>query len=231
MKIALFGYGNTGTIIAEEAALRGHEVVAIFTSSQQPLENLARADVAIDFSRSDAVVSHVALCCAQHIPIIVGTTGWSGALEEVKALVSTSQIGLLTAPNFSVGVLLFFQLLEAAARLMQPFPEYDVAGFEIHHRNKKDAPSGTALAMTRLMHTLLPRVEHMDFASVRLGSVIGEHSILFDSPFDSIQIQHTAKNRKGYAIGALLAAEWIQGKHGFYTVDDWLHNLGSTHAT
>lgn len=226
MKIALFGYGNTGKIIAEEASLRGHEIIAIFTSSQQPIEDLSLADVAIDFSRADSVLQHVKLCCAKRVPLVVGTTGWEEACAEIKTLVNRSETALLTAPNFSLGVLLFFRLLQAAARLMNPFPEYDVAGLEVHHRKKKDAPSGTALALARLMQEQMPRVNHIDFASLRVGSVIGEHSVLFDSPFDSIHIQHTAKNRTGYALGALLAAEWLRGKQGFYTLDDWL-----THET
>ena len=171
--------------------------------------------------------------------IVVGTTGWYDKLEDVKKLVKKNNVGLLYCPNFSLGVNLFYQIINTASHIFNKFDDYDMMISEIHHKNKVDSPSGTALSLAQLIVQNVKRKkeilkdtskekikpEQLHVTSTRVGSVIGQHSVMFDSDADSIEITHTAKNRRGFALGALLAAEWIIGKKGVYTMKDVMSSL------
>lgn len=152
--------------------------------------------------------------------VVIGTTGWYEELESAKKIAKEAEIGLLVSPNFSLGVNLFFGILEEATKRIAPHNEYEVGGVEAHHRKKVDAPSGTALEMTKIIDKYFPREEKFQFASVRTGSIPGEHEVIFDSPFDTITLKHTARSREGFAKGALIAAEWLHGKKGFFSFKD-----------
>ncbi len=217
MDIALIGYGKMGKALEAEAQKRGDNVVCILTSSSDDWSQLNRAEVALDFSHPSAVLSHVEQCVHFNTNLVIGTTGWDPPLQELP-----SSIGILYAPNFSIGVYLFLKLIRYSGSLLTPFPEYVGAGIEIHHAGKKDAPSGTARAMQESLGTEIP------ITSVRLGSITGKHSLLFDSPLDTITLSHEAKNREGFALGALQAARWLIGKQGYYTLDDMMEE--TTHA-
>lgn len=222
MKIALIGYGKMGKIVEEIALHMGHVVVCKITSTSQEWHKLEQSDIAIDFSTPESVVDHVTQCALYHKNVVIGTTGWLSALEDVQRVGREAHIGILYAPNFSLGVHLFLKLLQTSGHLFNPFPEYQAAGIEIHHTKKKDAPSGTALAMRDFLKEGMHRQEELPLTSVRLGTITGKHTLLFDSPFDTISISHEAKNKEGYAIGSIKAAEWLMKKEGFYTLADMI---------
>ena len=160
---------------------------------------------------------------------MIGTTGWQKDYHEVEALVKDSRIGFLYSPNFSIGVALFLQLIEKANALIRPFKQYDVAGIETHHNKKVDAPSGTAKAIEEKMNaTLEEEIAPLKFSSVRVGSVPGIHTLVFDSQEDTITLTHTARSREGFASGALIAANWLHGKKGIYTLNDMLQEKNFT---
>lgn len=225
LKLALFGTGKMGSLVIEVAKEKGHSI--------QPLE---QADLAIDFSHPSAVVKNVAAAAEAGKNVVIGTTGWEENLDEVRAIVEENSIGALYSPNFSIGLHLYLKALKAAAELIAAQGSYDVGGFEIHHSQKADSPSGTARAIAKTLLKSFPHKkkalyetshsvissEHLHFASLRLGHNPGTHTVVFDSPFDSITLTHEAKNRKGFATGAVLAAEWLGNKKGFYTLEDVL---------
>jgi len=244
MKIALLGYGKMGKIIEKIATDRKHEIVLkIDLDNQHDLtaENLQRADVAIEFSTPGTVLQNIDHCFKAGVPVVVGTTGWHGQLQDVKRQCGESNGSLIYATNFSVGVNLFFHVNRVLAKLMNNYPYYDVQVEEIHHTQKLDSPSGTAITLAEGI------IEHLDakkewvnvlttndgdtpddnisaeqllIESFRIDSVPGTHTVLYDSEVDTIELKHTAHNRNGFALGAVLAAEWIQGKKGFYSVED-----------
>lgn len=220
MKIALLGYGKMGKKVEEMAHLKGHEVVCRILRDRIDSYGIEQADVCIDFSHSDVVMDHLAIALDKGKNIVIGTTGWETQQEKAKQLAHERGIGVFYAPNFSLGVHLFLKVVEYAAGLMAPFKEYHAAGMEWHHKQKKDAPSGTALEMKRRVEEQLKAP--FEIASSRVGSVPGKHLILFDSPFDTMTLCHEARHREGFAKGAIEAAEWLQGKQGFYTLDDWI---------
>ncbi len=240
MNIVLLGYGNTGRDIDTVAGERGHTVADRFTSgrpfTQGAIERLGAAAIGccIDFSTADAALSNITLCIEHGIPIVVGTTGWHAHLPEITALVTSRGGSLVHASNFSLGAHLFLGVVEAAARLFAPFPDYDVAVHETHHRHKKDTPSGTArtIAGILLEHSTRKRTlatalsaegiaEHeLLVTSARVGSVFGTHTVTFSAAADEIELTHRAKNRKGFALGAVMAAEWVQGRRGIFTAAD-----------
>ncbi|MCH9627827.1 MAG: 4-hydroxy-tetrahydrodipicolinate reductase [Chlamydiales bacterium] len=196
-------------MVARLAKERGHEIV----------ETPHEADVCIDFSSASGVVEHIREACEASVPIVIGTTGWETDIPVVQTLVEKSGIAALYAPNFSLGVALFRKLLkEARAQLT----DYEIAGIEWHHQQKKDAPSGTACAIAKELDMPTP------FSSVRCGSVVGKHSVFFDSLGDTITLTHEAKNREGFALGALKAAEWIIDQKGWLTLDDMLYSADYT---
>lgn len=216
MKIALIGYGKMGKLIEEVALERGHEIVAR-VNSQGTWEGVENADVCIEFTNPESVMENLRKIALMGKNVVVGTTGWYDQLEEVKEMMSG--VGVLYAPNFSVGVNILMQILKYSAHLINDFEQYGVSGIEYHHTQKKDAPSGTAKMIAALFG------KKFEFASVREGSIPGIHTTIFDSSEDKISITHEAKGRQGFAKGAVEAAEWLCGKKGFYSVEDWLYGI------
>lgn len=222
MKIALLGYGKMGRLIEEIAQGKGHEIVAKRTRKEGGWKDIERADICLDFSEGPAVVGHVRECARLGKSVVIGTTGWEEGIEEVKRIAEQLKIGILYAPNFSLGVHLFLQILDSAAKVMDAFDEYQVGGVEFHSLKKKDAPSGTAREISRRLERAMGRIDRLEMTAVRLGSIPGTHEVIFDSPADTIVIRHVARSREGFAKGAIQAAEWLLGKTGFYTIDDLL---------
>lgn len=241
MKIALAGTGKTGQAIARLAMENGHDIVARFNSAAPILENrvqLAGCDTVIDFSEPRLAISHIKHYCDVGINVVMGTTGWYDQVSQVADLVSAAGIGLVYAPNFSIGVAVLSRVLGRAAQLMDKLPAYDVSVHERHHRFKLDSPSGTALHLANILldnidrkkqlatetqHQQIPATD-LHVTSQRLGHIFGQHTITFDSPYDELVLTHDAKNRDGFAFGAIRAAEWIAGRKGAYTLDDLLND-------
>lgn len=222
MKIGLFGYGKMGQLTAQMAQERGHAVATVITDSK-PMQKIPdEVDVMIDFSQGKGVLDHIQLCIQSKKPLIIGTTGWEEHLSAAKTMIEGASIGCLYSPNFSIGVHLFKQIVSFAAELMQPFEQYDMSGIEFHHKEKTDAPSGTAKALRDEILKKLPRLKDFQFSSVRCGSFPGTHTLCIDGPADTIILSHEARNRNGFAEGAVLAAEWIIDKKGFFTLNDML---------
>jgi 4-hydroxy-tetrahydrodipicolinate reductase len=209
VKIGLFGHGKMGQLVARLAPQQDCKVV-------EPMD----AEVCIDFSHATVVLEHITWSVAHQKPLVIGTTGWQSDELSAREIVERGGSAVFFAPNFSFGMACFQALLKQAQALL---PEYAIAGLEIHHHEKQDAPSGTAQAISSLLKLSSP------FASIRLGHHPGKHTLIFDSPFDSITLTHKAHNREGFALGALKAARWIQGKTGWYTIDDLFRDLYSTH--
>ncbi|MFH1590725.1 MAG: 4-hydroxy-tetrahydrodipicolinate reductase [archaeon] len=244
MRIAMIGYGRMGQIITRIARERGHDVVTIDPTGNADHDSIIEgtvdsADVCIDFTHPDAVVENIKTVSSLGKSIVVGTTGWQGQLDSVRAMVESAGTGLLHAPNFSIGMRLFSRIVDAAAKLMDRFDQYDVSGVEWHHTGKADAPSGTAKSLAEQLVSTLGRKERavydrpdgavapdeLHFSSVRVGSVPGTHMITFDSDADTIELTHRARNREGFALGAVLAAEWLAGKKGVFTLDDMMDSM------
>lgn len=236
MKVLLIGYGKMGKLIEKFAPEYGIEIAKIIEKNDTiNKRDLSHINVAIDFSSPAGISSRVEKLLDHQIPICIGTTGWDEEVEEVKALVKQYKGAILAASNFSLGVALFFKLVRSAAKILSLHEQYDVAIQERHHRQKKDAPSGTAkqlgrILLSELKHkkevttslTLPPEPTQLHISSVRVGHIPGEHEIIFDGPDDTIQLAHKARTRNDFARGALLAAKWIQGKKGFFTIEDML---------
>lgn len=230
MKIALLGYGTMGQAVERAAIVRGHEIVLRKTSANT-YDGLEMADVAIDFSVPTAAVVNITTALNSGVPIISGTTGWLEDYEIITKQCEEKDGAFLYASNFSLGVNLFFELNENLAKLMAGFPEYRVGMQEIHHTRKLDAPSGTAitLAKTIIGHSdysswslQTTRPDEIPIEAVRSGDVPGTHLVQYESTVDSIEIKHTAHNREGFALGAVIAAEWIFGKKGVFSMKDVL---------
>jgi len=211
MKIALQGTGKMGREVARLAPSRGHSITEI-----------ADADICIDFSHPDAVLNHAKQAASHGTDLVIGTTGWEKDQKAVKDLVLSHEMGCVIGSNFSLGVYLFRQILSHAAALIEPYEDYDVAGTEVHHNQKVDSPSGTAIDLARLLKTYMPTKQVDNFASVRCGHIAGTHTVLFDSEADTITLTHQAKNRSGFALGAIMAAEMIHGKKGWWTFEELL---------
>jgi len=230
LKIALIGYGKMGKMVEQMARNKGHDIVTIidpiFKNLETERDSLEKADVCIEFTRPSAVLENIQRTLRIGKPLVVGTTGWDNALDDVKRWVSESGTGLFYASNFSLGVNLFLKTVEKAAELFLTKGDYDVAGVEVHHRQKVDTPSGTAISVQKAVAAGSKREkESIPFSSVRCGSVPGTHTVYFDSPSDTVTISHQARNREDFALGAVAAAEWIQNKKGVYTMEDLLcHN-------
>ncbi|MFN7015114.1 MAG: 4-hydroxy-tetrahydrodipicolinate reductase [Bacteroidia bacterium] len=228
MKIALIGYGKMGKEIEQIALSRGHEIVlkiSVENLNDFTIENLKKADVAIEFTAPDAALINMNTCFDAGIPVVVGTTGWNKHLDEVKNACITKNATLLYASNFSVGVNLFFALNKRLAELMLPYNQYNVTMEEIHHTHKLDAPSGTAISLANDILAVHPTkkqwslekndAENLFINAKRIDPFPGTHRIKYSSDIDDIEIIHTAHNRKGFATGAVIAAEWIAGKKEF----------------
>ncbi|MBX2981403.1 MAG: 4-hydroxy-tetrahydrodipicolinate reductase [Flavobacteriales bacterium] len=243
MNIALYGYGKMGKAIEEVALSRGHRII-LRVDHRNAGSAPEGADVAIEFSKPDVALANMRLCLQHKVPVVVGTTGWYDHLNEIKSLVQSEQGSLLWASNFSIGVNLFFKLNKYLAGLMDGQPAYQVAITETHHIHKLDAPSGTAITLARdidlrsakysgwKLHEQQPKdvaakttgTDTMPVAihSERIGEVPGTHAVTWKSPEDRLSITHEAFGRHGFALGAVVAAEWIPGRTGLFTMDDLL---------
>ena len=233
MKIALLGYGKMGQTIEKIATERGHEIVTRVNSPEN--FTLADADIAIDFSVPTSAVAHLTQCFEAGVPVVSGTTGWLDSYDKMTALCEKKKGALIYASNFSVGVNLFFEFNKKLAQIMAPRTEYKVAMTEIHHTQKLDAPSGTAIT---LAEGIIAQTEYTNWElnegqellgegllpinSEREGTVPGTHIINYNSEIDTITLTHEAHSRQGFALGAVIAAEWLQGKQGIYSMRDVL---------
>jgi 4-hydroxy-tetrahydrodipicolinate reductase len=223
MNILVLGRGRTGSLVAEAARQRGHGVrIAGATENAGGValtaEKLREIDVVIDFTTPSGVVSNIEACIRAGKNMVVGTTGWYGEVDRIRKLVESRGTGFVYAANFSVGVNLFLDIARAAAAALQH--EYSGQIFERHHADKNDAPSGTAIAIQRVVHEASGEKESIEITSFREGEVVGMHEIVLDSAADRIYLCHDAKSRQGFADGAVRAAEWIAGKKGFYDFKD-----------
>jgi len=237
MNIALIGYGKMGKAIEEIAISRGHSVVVKF-NSQNPLESsqLRTTDVAIEFSQPDLALKHIKLCADGQIPIVVGTTAWEEHLQEIINHIDKREASLIYSSNFSIGVNLLFEMNKHLARLMNDKTDYVASITEIHHTQKIDAPSGTAVTLAKDLISNHPtysswkltgQSENMEksdlpISAIREENVPGTHLISYTSEIDTLTIEHQAHNRKGFALGAVIAAEFIHKKQGVYTMSDIL---------
>ncbi|MDP2625151.1 MAG: 4-hydroxy-tetrahydrodipicolinate reductase [Candidatus Peregrinibacteria bacterium] len=248
MNIALIGYGRMGREIHR---LAGDQTISMIVdpnetsnSTENLIQSLSEAnfdeiDVAIDFTHPSTILDNMKLYCDKKVNVVIGTTGWYEHLDEVQGWVEEAGIGLLWASNFSIGVHLFWKMVQRGGELMNHFDEYDAFGHEYHHNQKADSPSGTARSTAKILIDTLDRkteiaTEMLDrkiepnelhFSSTRGGNIPGTHSVFFDSPADTIEIKHTARNRSGFASGSLLCAEWLKGKSGFFSIEDYLKSL------
>jgi len=224
VKLAFFGRGQMGRVVQERARAAGFQVGAVFGSDEaSPAElakRLAGHDAAIDFSVAPAVLRNVTACVQARVPLVEGTTGWQAGEPEARRLVEQGGGALLVGANFSIGVQLFYRIVDRAAELFAGLGAYDAFLEEAHHAQKRDAPSGTALELARI---LASRLGHgVPVSSTRAGHIPGVHRVGFDSAADQILLIHTARSRDGFALGALTAARWLCGRSGTYTFADVL---------
>lgn len=239
MNIALLGYGKMGKTIEEIAIDRGHTIVAKI-DLENPLDqaDLSLADVAIEFTSPEFAVKHIRTCIEKQLPIVVGTTGWNDQLEDVTQFVKEHNGSLLHASNFSIGVNIFFEINKQLAKLMSGQTDYIASLEETHHLQKLDSPSGTAITLANGIlesnndymswvlgegHEPHTTMGQLGVTSYRKPEVPGTHIIRYSSPVDTITISHEAHNRKGFALGAVIAAEWLNNKKGVYTMSDVLN--------
>jgi 4-hydroxy-tetrahydrodipicolinate reductase len=241
MKIALIGYGKMGKLLERFAQERGHEICIIIdvdNASDIRSERFKEADVAIEFSVPHAALEHIYDAFEADVPIVVGTTGWYDELAAVEQKCRVGNNTLLYASNFSVGVNVFFYLNKVLARLMNSYPQYDVQVEEIHHTQKLDAPSGTAITIAEgildglerkntwvnevigQQDDVITKPNELLIESHRIEEVPGTHTVIYSSEVDELEFKHTAHSRAGFALGAILAAEWLHGKKGFYSIKD-----------
>lgn len=236
-----------GALIRKKALAAGHSVPVVIDPHSSETEVTHRKltadclplDVIIDFTEADALLGNVSSYVGFKIPAVIGTTGWYGQMDQVAGLVEEGEIGLIWSGNFSLGVNLFFYMVKEASRLLDRFSEYDPAVHEWHHRHKKDSPSGTAEMIGAIITGQMSRknklvkevpqrlleADEVQISSTRCGSIPGTHRVVFDSEVDSIVLEHCARNREGFAEGALLAARWIIDKKGFFSIDDLLSTI------
>ncbi len=243
MKILLSGYGKMGHEVEAVAVQKGH-VICARVDPEAPganarsfaPESLNGAEVVIEFALPEGIEERVRFYAEQRLPAVIATTGWQNKLDAVRDIVRKAGTGLMYGANFSVGANLFFEIVRKAAALVNHFPDYDVLGYELHHKRKQDSPSGTALttgkilleeslrkqnlAVEKLDRAIAPGELH--FASVRGGYIPGVHTVLFDSVEDTLEITHTVRSRAGLAVGAVLAAEWIRDKKGVFEFSDYM---------
>lgn len=236
MDIAIIGYGKMGKTIEKLAEAAGHKVVLIVDEQNKNdlyNGNLAKADVAIEFTRPEAAFDNITACFKAGVPVISGTTGWLDKFEKAKQICKENEGGFLYASNFSIGVNIFFALNKYLAKMMDQYSQYDISMEEIHHTQKLDAPSGTAITLAEGIIENIGRKENwqsegadndpiIPIFSKRIDKTPGTHTINYTSTVDAIEIKHTAHSREGFAKGALSAAEWIVGKKGIFGMNDLL---------
>lgn len=224
MKIALIGYGTMGKLIERLAKEIGHDIAFVIDEADAGLSakdlaaKLDGADVAIDFTTAEAVGRNVEACMIGGIPLVEGTTGWNARRGEFEKLVRDADGAFVFGANFSIGVNLFYRVADFAAELFSKFSDYEVFIEEQHHSRKKDAPSGTALKLKEVVSRHIEK--EFSISATRAGNIPGTHRVGFDGPADQILLEHTARSREGFASGALMAAEWIVGKKGFFEFTD-----------
>jgi 4-hydroxy-tetrahydrodipicolinate reductase len=229
MKIAQIGGGSMGRIVAALARSKGHTMAIAIDSADGSLdaaklsEKLKGADVVIDFSVAGAVRRNVKACILARVPIVEGTTGWNEERGEIERVIKENDGAMVYGANFSVGVNLFYKIADYASELFAKFPEYEVFIEEQHHSRKKDAPSGTALKLKEIVAGHIAK--DISVSSTRAGNIPGTHRVGFDGAADQVLLEHTARSREGFAAGAILAAEWIVGKKGFYEFTDIMDDL------
>ena len=230
MKIALLGYGKMGKTIERIAAERGHEIVLKVTDDIAS-QNLSGVDIAIDFSVPQAAFTNITSCFEKGVPVVSGTTGWLEKYEAAAESCRKHDSGFIYASNFSLGVNIFFELNKKLAEMMGNFPDYSPSIEEIHHTQKLDAPSGTAITLaqqiiektSKTSWTLeAPKEEELPIKAKRIDAVPGTHVVTYASAFDTINIEHIAHSRDGFALGAVIAAEWLQNKKGVFSMKDVL---------
>lgn len=230
MKIALLGYGKMGQVIERIATERGHEII-LKKEAHNTYEGLSRADVAIDFSIPTAAVLNITSCLNENVPVISGTTGWLEHYDDMVSLCTAKKGAFISSSNFSLGVNIFFEINEYLAKMMDKLDSYSIHMQEIHHTQKLDAPSGTAISLAKgviknsqyVNWTLEDaKANEIHIEAKRTGTVPGTHTVTYNSGVDSIEIKHTAHNREGFALGAVIAAEWIIGKQGVFSMKDVL---------
>ncbi len=245
MKIAIVGYGRMGREIEKILAEKDIKVASVidkFAKDAQFKEinskSLSKIDIAIDFTSPDEVMQNINLYIENNVSVVMGTTGWYKEMQSVKNMVA-KKIGFIWSGNFSIGVNIFFRIIKESSKMFNNFKEYDPMAYEIHHNQKQDSPSGTAqmigkILIEELSHKNVIIEEKLDrkigkneiqFGSIRGGNVPGTHVVAFDSEVDTIELKHTARNRQGMAKGAVLAAEWIKDKKGFYSIDDLINSI------
>lgn len=238
MNIAIIGYGKMGMAIEKIATDRGHAVLLKINLDNMhdfTIENLKMCDVAIEFTDPTSAISNIKKCFEAQLPVVVGTTGWYNKLEEIKLNCLSSNNTLLYASNYSLGVNLFFELNKKLAQLMNNYSSYDVEMEEIHHTEKKDSPSGTAITLaegiienidrkTTWVNHVAKQENELSIISKRIVNVPGTHEVVYKSAEDEIEIKHTALNRNGFALGAVIGAEYIFNKKGIFTMKEVLFN-------
>ncbi|MBW2992247.1 4-hydroxy-tetrahydrodipicolinate reductase [Candidatus Woesearchaeota archaeon] len=245
MNIAIIGYGKMGKTVEKLAKEKGHKIVSVIdpkcpdVKKEITEEALKDVDVCIDFTHPDCIIDNITSIAKLGKNIVVGTTGWYDKMDEVKAIVEKNNIGMIWSGNFSIGVNAFFRIIESASKTFNNLDDYDVMVSEFHHKGKADSPSGTAkmigdiiiknidrkksIVTEELKRAIKP--EEMHIASIRGGSIPGIHTITFDSPVDTIELKHTARGREGFATGAIMAAEFIKGKKGLFSIDDMMKDV------
>ncbi|MFN0277468.1 MAG: 4-hydroxy-tetrahydrodipicolinate reductase [Pyrinomonadaceae bacterium] len=229
MKIALIGYGAMGKLIGTLAVKNGHEIAVVIDDADAGLsaaelaDRLKGADVAVDFTVAEAVRRHVEACVAAGVPLVEGTTGWNAQRDQIERIVREGDGSVVFGANFSIGVNLFYKITGFASELFAKFEDYEAFIEEQHHSHKKDAPSGTALKLKDIV------AEHIksdvSVSATRAGSIPGTHRVGFDGAADQILLEHTARSRGGFVAGAILAAEWIVGRRGFYEFSDVMDEI------
>ena len=245
MNIAIVGYGKMGHEIEKAAEAKGISAITIDPNADDAdfkeinRESMRNADVCVDFSHPDAVIGNIEKAAKFKKNIVVGTTGWYGSMDKVKRIVKDAGIGLIWSGNFSIGVNAYFKIIEQAAKIMNNINDYDVFVHEFHHSQKADSPSGTAVMIGKIIienikrknkvvtEELKRKIEpnELHISSTRGGSIPGTHIVGFDSAADTIELKHTARSRQGFAVGAVMATQWIQGKKGFYDINDLMKSI------
>lgn len=243
MKIAIIGYGRMGQVISRIAKGRGHNVISIDPKKDEAdfkeinKGSLNGVDVCIDFTHPHCIIENIHAVSKLGKSLVAVTTGWYDKLEDVKKVVAG--IGFIYSSNFSIGVNVFFEIVKNAAKIMDKFESYDIGGMEYHHNKKADSPSGTAITIAEILRDNIGRKKEivydivdrqiksneLHFASARIGSIPGTHTVIFDSNADTIELTHKARNREGFALGSVLAVEWLNNKKGVFTINDFLKEI------
>ena len=246
MNIAIIGYGKMGHEIEKVAKAKGINVISTIDPSASDAkykeingESMNNVDVCLDFTHPDCVIGNIEKISKFKKNIAAGTTGWYNKMDKVKEIVKNAKTGMIWSGNFSIGVNIYFKIIENAAKIMNKFTDYDMFVHEFHHNQKADSPSGTAVMIGKILTDNVDRKKkivteelkrritpnELHISSTRSGSIPGTHIVGFDSPADTIELKHTARGREGFALGAIMAAQWIKDKKGFYNIDDLMDDI------